>query len=109
MTKITFKRRGELLYGFEVSGHAGSDDYGKDIVCAAVSSAVYLVSNTMMDNFEIGGKYGEDYVKNVIFVEVAEDEAAVLREDGDRLLNGLLNHMLQLSEQYPENVRVIVE
>ena len=35
--------------GFSVSGHAGAGVFGKDVVCAAVSSAVMLTANTITD------------------------------------------------------------
>ena len=31
--------------GFRISGHAGYEDSGKDIVCAAVTSAMQLTAN----------------------------------------------------------------
>ena len=37
---------GENGRGFEISGHAGGSA-GRDIVCAAVSSAVYMAANTV--------------------------------------------------------------
>ena len=35
--------------GFTVQGHSGSAEAGEDIVCAAVSSAVYMAANTLTD------------------------------------------------------------
>lgn len=37
MIRIEVKKQNRDIIGFEVKGHAGSDEYGKDIVCAAVS------------------------------------------------------------------------
>ena len=47
MIKVVFYKSGMRYYGFDVSGHAGYDDSGKDIVCAAVSSMTMLVINTL--------------------------------------------------------------
>lgn len=48
MIKIVFERgQDQKIYGIEVSGHAGYADSGKDIVCAAVSSQVISVENSM--------------------------------------------------------------
>lgn len=44
MIRVTFQTRQAQLIGFEMSGHAGFDEYGKDIVCAAVSA---LAINTV--------------------------------------------------------------
>lgn len=45
MINVTFfKDSSNQFVGFEFKGHAGADEYGKDIVCAAVS---VLVINTI--------------------------------------------------------------
>ena len=40
-----FFKFGKLCSGFSISGHAGYADYGKDIACASVTSAVELTAN----------------------------------------------------------------
>ena len=51
MITISIYKNAEGIYnGFKVLGHAGFDDKGKDIVCAAVS---VLVINTI-NSIEIG-------------------------------------------------------
>ena len=47
MIKVVFYKSGMRYCGFHVSGHAGYDESGKDIICAAVSSMTMLVINTM--------------------------------------------------------------
>ena len=47
MIRVRFYGSGETLKGFELSGHAGYAKSGKDIVCAAVSSAVQLTMNIL--------------------------------------------------------------
>ena len=48
MTKITFyKTEDGIYYGFRESGHAGFDDSGKDIICAALSAMTMLIINTV--------------------------------------------------------------
>ena len=42
MTKITFYKNKNLITGFEVSGHTGKDDYGKDLLCAQISTVAQL-------------------------------------------------------------------
>ena len=51
MTNVKFLADSKGVYGFCVSGHSSKscdDELGK-IVCASVSSAVYLVANTVTD------------------------------------------------------------
>lgn len=41
MIKVTVNRNDEgKILGFRVTGHAGYGEYGKDIICAAVSAVV---------------------------------------------------------------------
>ena len=42
MTKITFYKKKDQFIGFEVSGHTGKDDYGKDLLCAEISTVSQL-------------------------------------------------------------------
>ena len=44
MIRIVMHSSNGTLIGFDMEGHAGFDEYGRDIVCAAVS---VLVINTM--------------------------------------------------------------
>ena len=37
MIRVTLRRKGDLITGFECTGHAGFAEAGSDIVCAAVS------------------------------------------------------------------------
>ena len=37
------------LVGFHIKGHSGNGLFGNDIVCAAVSSAAFMVVNTITD------------------------------------------------------------
>ena len=42
MTKISFYKKNNLLLGFEVKGHTGKDDFGKDLLCAQISTVAQL-------------------------------------------------------------------
>ena len=87
--------------GFSVKGHCSAnvnDEAGK-LVCAAVSSAVYLTANTITevvgDKADITEKDGE---MTVIVSSVSEHTKTVLQ--------GFKIHILQLSEQYPNCIKV---
>lgn len=43
MTNITFYKKNGLILGFEISGHTGKDDYGKDLLCCQISTVAQLV------------------------------------------------------------------
>lgn len=42
MTKITFYRNGDTIIGYEVCGHTGKDERGKDLLCAQISTVAQL-------------------------------------------------------------------
>ena len=39
MIKVTVKKKDNYIVDLKISGHANSDEYGKDLVCAGVSTA----------------------------------------------------------------------
>ena len=47
MVKIIFRKKDGVYYGFSEVGHAGYDEAGKDIVCAALSAMTMLIINTI--------------------------------------------------------------
>jgi uncharacterized protein YsxB (DUF464 family) len=92
------------LIGFDISGHADFADFGKDIACASVSSAVMLAVNTMTDVFMIDAK--TSVYENDILLKLKDDSTGA----GDKLLLGLLSHLYLLCEEFPEAIKVkIVE
>ena len=54
MTKAIFKFSNNLFQSLEVSGHSGYQTYGSDIVCSAISTAVFTTINL------IDKKYGNN-------------------------------------------------
>lgn len=42
MTKITFLKKNDLITGFEISGHTGKDEIGKDLLCCQISTIAQL-------------------------------------------------------------------
>lgn len=47
MICVEFSSNSDNITGFEVSGHAGYDEYGRDIVCAAVSALATNTANSI--------------------------------------------------------------
>lgn len=60
MTKIIFYRCDGIFYGFEEHGHAGYDEFEKDIVCAALSSMTFLIINTIELAYSTEVEYAMD-------------------------------------------------
>ena len=50
MIEITFTDNEKKEYVLEIKGHANYAEEGKDIVCAAISTLFYTLSNALEDN-----------------------------------------------------------
>lgn len=85
---------------FEVSGHAGFADAGSDIVCAAVTSCAQFAANTITD--VIHAQATVRAANNRMSFALTEENKSAAQ-----LVEGLYHHLSALSEEYPENVRVI--
>ena len=53
MIKVDFKRQANRLVSFTVSGHAGFDEYNRDIVCSAVSALTITVINGLTEVLKV--------------------------------------------------------
>ena len=81
-----------------ISGHAGMADYGKDIVCASVSSIVYTTINAIAKI-------------NDRAIEVKDDESMEIKViSNDEITSSLISNMMDLlkdlESDYPKNINV---
>lgn len=99
--KFFVKKCGSIV-GFDISGHSGYADLGLDIVCAAVSSATYMVANTITD--VIGAE--ADIIVNEkvghMRLEVSKKDIALCKD----IFNGFKSHLIMLGKVYPDNISV---
>lgn len=102
MTKVTMYWPRLRL---EVSGHAGADEIGKDIVCAGESILVYALAQTL-ENAENRGRC--EYK-----AKIDGPEALIWANPTMGSLNEIkayfrfaVNGLKMLAEQYPGNVSV---
>lgn len=100
MTKVKFFLSGDTVSGFEISGHSGAGEEGGDIVCSAVSSAAYLVANTVLEVLKIKADavVRDGYMKFVIpNANLSQTKA---------LTDGLVLHLTELQGQYPQHIKI---
>ena len=83
-----------------ILGHAMYADYGKDIVCAAVSSIV-------MTTVESIAAFDE----SAINVNELDNKVVLTIKNHDNITNTLINTMLnllnELVKKYPKNIKII--
>ena len=99
MIKINLTKENDILKKITFKGHAGYDESGKDIVCAAVSStmlctvnAILLLNDNSIETFE----YDNKFVINVL----SNDNITI------KLLENMLRCLESLEEKYPQNIRI---
>ena len=100
MIRAEFYEKQGLLTGFRFSGHSGYAETGKDVVCAAVSSAVQLTANILN---ELGMEPDVNVGDNVI--------ECICKNGGEippRLLNVLKQHFEAILEEYPNTIKITI-
>ena len=100
MIKVRFSVGNRQLKGFEISGHAMFAESGRDVVCAAVSSAAYMAANTITD--VIGADAVAQVGEALMSVKLNQPN-----EQAEVVLKGLEIHLTELSKQYPQNIKII--
>lgn len=98
MIRAEFFRSMGLLKGFSFSGHSGYAESGKDVACAAVSSAVQLTVNMLS---EFGCQPDVRVEDNVIECMVSCDA-----ENASRMLNQLKLHFETILEEFPNTIKI---
>ncbi len=101
MIIATFFVRNETPAGFLIRGHSGTAESGKDIVCAAVTSAVMLAANLITESFGVKAKVTVG--KNTVFIRGCEDS------NGQKVIRALKDHITAIQSDYPDAVRIITE
>jgi hypothetical protein len=88
-----------FLTGFEISGHAGLAERGRDVACAAVSSAVQLTVN-LLDEFgyEPEVKVGSDIIRCTVEPE----------DKSSRILSRLKEHFSAILEEFPKTIKITI-
>ena len=82
-----------------LSGHAGADPYGQDIVCAAVSVLTINLYNSI-----------RTLTGDLVTASVTEDQTVIgwehLSESGRVLVDAFFLGICSIAESYPENVSI---
>ncbi len=87
-----------LIKKVKVSGHADFADYGKDIVCSAVSSIVTTTINNIIA-----------LDKNAIKYEANDGDILITNNDSEmasKLLDNMIRMLEELESNYPKNIKI---
>jgi hypothetical protein len=98
MIKIKVKENNNFIEEVSITGHAMFDDYGKDIVCAAVSSIVITTVNAI----ERLDRDAVSYTEEPFELKVLYDNEIVYE-----LLDNMISLLKELEQSYPKNIRFV--
>lgn len=98
MITVKYKKR-DYITNINISGHAMYDDYGKDIVCASVSSVAINTINVLsiIDSSIINVDKSDGYIN--IIVNKYNDLV-------NKILLNLIDELKELTIKYKKNIRV---
>ena len=99
MIKVSTKEENNKIEEISISGHALYDDYGKDIVCASVSSIVITTVNAIerIDNSAISHNEGSN-----LKIKVLKHSDVI-----DILIDNMLDLLKELAHDYKENIKFL--
>ena len=98
MIKVILTKKDDNVNKVIINGHANYDDFGKDIVCAAVSSTVITTINILLslDNQSIS--YNDS---RGLIIEVLKNDMTT-----KKIINVLISNLYELEKAYPKNIQI---
>jgi uncharacterized protein YsxB (DUF464 family) len=100
MIHAEFYKHGNAYVGFQVSGHAGYAEYGQDIVCAGVSSALEMTVNGICEILRVDAR--TEVLENEIRFLLSDDKS----EGAQSFLKAFRLHLVNLSEDYQNTIQL---
>lgn len=98
MIKIKIEKDGLNYKKISILGHAMYDDYGKDIVCSAVSSIVTTTVNGILS-----------IEKNSLDYMVSKKGMTINVNSHDRITQILIRNMINLLKELQSNYKEFIE
>ena len=98
MIKVKVTKDSDMIKSVSILGHAMYADFGKDIVCAAVSSTVITTINILLslDNQSIS--YNDS---RGLIIEVLKNDMTT-----KKIINVLISNLYELEKAYPKNIQI---
>lgn len=108
MIEVRFLRRSDDLIGFTYDGHADYDEYGKDIVCAAVTAQCMMAYNGLDEIMKIRNRIDMDQDGGYLSVSIDSATPEEIRE-AQILMETLLLGIKAIELQYGNFIKLIEE
>ena len=105
MTEIIFYRDKDTnITGGVLKGHTGYAEEGSDIVCASVSSVLFMALNGIENvlNINFGYEAENGYAEFVLPEDLDDND----RKQINILLDSMYLYFTELEQQYPTNIKI---
>ncbi len=99
MIKINVISTNDIINEIKIIGHANYDVYGKDIVCASVSSIAITSINGILSIYPSSIRYIQNDDQLVITVMQSNDII-------NKLLNNMVNLLMELANDYSDYIKI---
>ena len=99
MIKVKINKENNVINNITIKGHSLYDDYGKDIVCASVSSIVITTVNGILNIYENSLSYEENNGYLSINILIHNDII-------DKLINNMIDLLKSLEKDYKNNIKI---
>ena len=99
MIKVQITAKDNNIKKINIKGHAGYDDYGKDIVCSSVSSITITTVNAIL-------MFDKNYIS---YNEKKDNFEIIINENNEvtnKLIQNMINLLTELSQDYPKNIKI---
>ena len=98
MVRVNYFVKDNRIEKVILKGHSNFDDYGKDIVCASISSLVITTVNACLKIDKESIKHSEG--KEVVITIIKHSDIV------DTLINNMIDLLTELSKQYENNIKI---
>ena len=99
MIKVSINKENNIVNNITIKGHANFDDYGKDIVCASVSSIVITSINAILRIDENSIDYQEE--EGLVIIDINKHTNII-----DILIDNMIDLLNQLENKYNKNIKI---
>ena len=101
MIQVKIIKKDNFYKQIDIIGHANYDLYGKDIVCASISSIITTTVNGIL-SFDKTIEYNES--KDLFKIIVLKED-----ETTNKLLLNMINLLKELEISYSKNIKILEE
>ena len=99
MIKVSINKEHNIVNNITIKGHANFDDYGKDIVCASVSSIVITSINAILRIDEESINYQEK--EGLVIIDIKKHTKVIYI-----LIDNMIDLLNQLENKYNKNIKI---